>query len=80
MTAKNYPKSLDHQSLFLKQSEKNTLSPKVLLADVKQQYADKLREQQDGGKKCKCIRHRRERVPWRLQCIFIAFIYIIGGC
>ena len=80
ITAKNYHKSFNHHSFFFEQSEKQTLSPIVLLAKIKQQYADKLREQQDEGKKGKCIRHKRERVPWRLQCIFIAFIYIIGGC
>lgn len=46
ITAKNYHKSLDHQSFFFKQAEKKTLSPKVLLAEIKQQFADKLREQQ----------------------------------
>ena len=78
--AKNYHKSLDHHSFFFKQSEKKTLSPKVLLAEIKQQYADKVLEQQDEGKEGKYMRHKRERVPWHLQSIFIAFIYIIGGC
>ena len=55
------------------------MSPKVLLAEIKQHYADKLREQQDEGKESEPIRHRRERVPWHLQCIFLAFIYIIVG-
>eukprot|EP00026_Physarum_polycephalum_P000301 Phypoly_transcript_00301.p1 GENE.Phypoly_transcript_00301~~Phypoly_transcript_00301.p1 ORF type:complete len:1683 (+),score=475.87 Phypoly_transcript_00301:157-5205(+) len=67
ITAKNYHKSLDHQSFFFKQAEKKALSPKVLLAEIKQQYADKLREQQEGGRR----RHKnRERVPWHLQYTF----------
>lgn len=70
ITAKNYHKSLDHQSFFFKQSEKKALSPKVLLAEIKQQYADKLREQQDEGREGSRRKHKqKERVPWHLQCI-----------
>jgi paired amphipathic helix protein Sin3a len=40
---KNYYKSLDHQSFSFKQSEKKNLSPKVLLAEIKQRHAERLK-------------------------------------
>eukprot|EP01102_Stenamoeba_stenopodia_P018355 TRINITY_DN6714_c0_g1_i2.p1 TRINITY_DN6714_c0_g1~~TRINITY_DN6714_c0_g1_i2.p1 ORF type:complete len:975 (+),score=235.58 TRINITY_DN6714_c0_g1_i2:41-2965(+) len=40
---KNYHKSLDHQSFYFKQLEKKNLSPKVLIAEIKQKYQEKLK-------------------------------------
>eukprot|EP01132_Coremiostelium_polycephalum_P002155 gene2155-2654_t len=46
-TEKNYYKSLDHQSSNFKQSEKKTLTPKVLLAEIRQKYSEKMREREE---------------------------------
>jgi paired amphipathic helix protein Sin3a len=40
---KNYHKSLDHRSFNFKQAEKKNLSSKVLLAEIKQKYQEKLK-------------------------------------
>jgi paired amphipathic helix protein Sin3a len=40
---KNYHKSLDHQSFYFKQLEKKNLSPKVLIAEIKQRYQERLK-------------------------------------
>jgi len=43
---KNYYKSLDHQSFFFKQNDKKNLSPKVLLAEIKQKYQEQLKQRE----------------------------------
>jgi len=40
---KNYYKSLDHQSFFFKQNDKKNLSPKALIAEIKQKYQEQLK-------------------------------------
>lgn len=41
---KNYHKSLDHRSFNFKQAEKKNLSTKVLLAEIKQKYQEKIKQ------------------------------------
>jgi hypothetical protein len=43
---KNYYKSLDHQSFYFKQNDKKNLAPKVLVAEIKQKYQEKLKEKE----------------------------------
>lgn len=40
----NYARSLDHQSFYFKQNEKKNLGAKVLVAEIKQEYSNALRE------------------------------------
>eukprot|EP01114_Cavostelium_apophysatum_P019570 TRINITY_DN6344_c0_g1_i6.p2 TRINITY_DN6344_c0_g1~~TRINITY_DN6344_c0_g1_i6.p2 ORF type:complete len:658 (+),score=243.67 TRINITY_DN6344_c0_g1_i6:2183-4156(+) len=42
---RNYYKSLDHQSFNFKQNDKKYLNSKVLLAEIKQKYADHIKQQ-----------------------------------
>lgn len=62
VTEKNYYKSLDHQSFFFKQQEKKNLSPKVLLAEIKMQYADRLREKEQEKEAAASKERRSQRV------------------
>jgi len=43
---KNYYKSLDHQSFYFKQNDKKNLSPKVLIAEIKQKYQEQLKRRE----------------------------------
>jgi len=43
---KNYYKSLDHQSFYFKQNDKKNLTPKVLIAEIKQKYAEELKDRE----------------------------------
>jgi paired amphipathic helix protein Sin3a len=40
---KNYYKSLDHQSFYFKQNDKKNLTPKALIAEIKQKYQEYLK-------------------------------------
>eukprot|EP01119_Soliformovum_irregulare_P017282 TRINITY_DN5110_c0_g3_i1.p1 TRINITY_DN5110_c0_g3~~TRINITY_DN5110_c0_g3_i1.p1 ORF type:complete len:1099 (+),score=261.83 TRINITY_DN5110_c0_g3_i1:72-3299(+) len=52
---KNYYKSLDHQSIFFKQTDKKNLAPRVLIAEIKERYQQQLKDRE--------TRKRQKQIP-----------------